>query len=88
MLSGARQVVCGLALVVAGFLVVGLSDFVLWYAFLSPGAYRVDGMWSPEGTLNFSYLSNIAANLITLALMTSLIGHVVRCFRHSGDHHA
>ena len=35
MLARAREIVVGLAMVMAGFVVVGLSDYIVWLAFVS-----------------------------------------------------
>jgi hypothetical protein len=99
MLARARHILGALAMVMAGFVIVGLSDFVLWFTFVSADVlstgivprWLLPPLWWPTtSTLwmsRFSYLlspSFLAENIIGLAVMIVVVGRAIRSGRHPG----
>ena len=99
MLARARHILGALAMVMAGFVIVGLSDYVLWFTFLSPEVLstKIAPWWLPPAYRwqDFSSLwmsrfsealspSFLAENLIGLTLILWMAARVVRSIRRPG----
>jgi hypothetical protein len=82
MLVGVRDTVCGVTIVMAAFLAVGLSDYVVWFAFISSNALpHIDWPWwlhPPLWFSRFSYLSGFAEGLLGFAVVIWLVALGVR----------
>jgi len=100
MLARAREIAVGLAMVMAGFVIVGLSDYVLWFTFISEDvlstkivpwwlspAYRwqqFSSLWMSRFSEVLSF-SFLAENIIALTVMIWAVARVVRSVRRGSS---